>query len=115
MSVVSNIILSFSIMEDFREEDDKDVIILMDDVNDWLTERGKGTFGGDVNDVLGGTKHLETPVYVAAFNHFDIEAFIAFIKTLPWREPENVQLFVKGQEENKFALIGFGTGEEPQP
>ena len=54
----------------------------------------------------GGTKMLETPLYVGAFNHLDLEGLIEHMKEVKWEEPENVQLIVKLQEADKFEIIG---------
>jgi hypothetical protein len=98
MSSVTNIILSFSIVEDRFS--------LMDDINSWLTKEDYGAFGYDADALGSGTKRLETPVYVAAFNLFDVHAFLDFVKDLPWQEPDCVQVFVQEQEEDKFRVYG---------
>jgi len=105
MSLVTNIVFSFSIGEHSREIDGEYYYFLMDDINKWLSERNYGKFGVDADKISGGTKCLETPLFVAAFNYFDIEDFLEFLSSLQWKEPENVQVFVKGQEENIFTLF----------
>lgn len=103
MSVVTNIILSFSIMEN-EISDIEDSYTNMVLINNWLRKHDHGAFGEDATIASGGEKHLETPVYLAAFNFFDLDEFLAFLRTLPWEEPENVQVFVQGQEEEKFTV-----------
>jgi hypothetical protein len=53
----------------------------------------------------GGTKFMEANLYVGAFNHFDLDDFVAFLKTVKWEEPEDVQLIVKEEWETKFRII----------
>jgi hypothetical protein len=106
MSLVTNIILSFSIDEDSYESDEgDDIYALMVPINAWLTEHRYGAFGRDADHISGGNKHLETPLYVAAFNLFSLNEFVDMLRTLPWHEPRSVQVFVQEQEEDKFRLI----------
>lgn len=50
----------------------------------------------------GGSKMLECEVYIAAFNYMDVEGWIAHLRSLPWRYPEDVQLFLKEQDDDVF-------------
>jgi len=53
----------------------------------------------------GGTKYLEAALYIGAFNHLDLEALIAHIRSLDWPGPTSVQLIHKGQEESRFTVL----------
>lgn len=91
MSVVSNCIFSFSSYED-------DGII--SEVNSYLLDAGRGEFvsvkAGNTHKIwYGGTKVLETPLFIAAFNWLDEEGFIEHLKTIDWYDPESVQLIIK--------------------
>ncbi len=58
--------------------------------------------------VGGMERHgFEARIWGAALNHLDIAAFLSFIQQQPWREPENVQVLVKDQEDEKFALYSL--------
>jgi hypothetical protein len=105
MSYVTNVLLSFSVMEDSYETDGEDIYSIMTLVNTWLMERGYGAFGQHVDHVSGGHKHLETPLFAAGFNMFDLGDFLDMLRTLPWKEPSNVQVFVQEQDEDKFRII----------
>lgn len=109
MSEVTNLILSFSILE--NEVSRKEEIEL-------FSNNGRGfrlssaDYGfGQRTDIksrerwYAGSKLLETPLFVGAYNHLDIEGLIEHLKSLDWREPENVQLMIQGQHENKFKMI----------
>lgn len=48
---------------------------------------------------------LETPLYVGAYNHFDLDGFISHLKMVKWDEPENVKVMVQGQHSEKFKII----------
>ena len=102
MSNVTNIILTFGICED---EVDEDKYILMETVNNWLAEQGHPPFGEDADICSGGSKHLECPLYIAAFKNFPTETFLGLVFGLPWDEPENVQVFIKDEEDERFTLI----------
>lgn len=102
MSEVTNLIISFSI-----EEDEKSRI---NEVNTFFNngrgfkiisadfERGTNWLGKENRKRwYGGSKMLETPLYIGAFNHLDLEGLILHMKMIDWKEPENVQLILKEQ------------------
>jgi hypothetical protein len=53
----------------------------------------------------GGNHIFEASLYVGAFNYFDLKAFITYLKSLPWHDPDWVQLIVKDQEDVKFRTV----------
>ena len=53
----------------------------------------------------GGSKCLETPLYIGAYNHLDLDGLVEHIKNIDWEEPENVQVMFKNQNSNKFKII----------
>lgn len=99
MSVVTNVMISFDTCEE-GPEDDK--FTLMGVINEWLNTKYHCCFGEDANAVCGGSKYLETPLYIAAFNYFDSEEFIKYVLSLPWAFPEDVQIFIQKQNDYKF-------------
>lgn len=98
MSLVNNCILSFNICED---EDEKIVKI-----NSFFNH--KGFVSVDVDFLpcgwYGGTKMLETPLFIAAFNYFSEDEFLNYLKTLDWRYPKDVQLIIKRQDDDRFSI-----------
>lgn len=105
MSVVSNVIFSFSISEDSYEKDDDTFYPNMEKINNWLQENSYGVFSVDADVISGGIKHLETPLFVAAFNHFSLEDFCNFVRSMKWEYPDFVQVFIQEQQDDKFRLI----------
>lgn len=102
MSRVTNCIFSFCVNEKEIE--------MMKEINIYLKKRFDQMFisADDINLTsgwYGGSRFLETPLWVAAFNYFCEDEFMEFIKTLPWREPEFVQLIMQDQEEDKFTVL----------
>ena len=111
MSVVANVILSFSIWEDERDR--------IADVNRFFERVGAKENRGDRFIIppdserwVGGTKALERPTFVAAFNYLDTEALVAHLATIGWDAPDEVQLFVCEQDEDGYRLR---YGREGQP
>jgi len=109
MSVVTNLILSFSIGED--------EISRVDEIN-LFHNNGRGfklasaDFEIEINQDsnkawYGGSKFLGTPLYIGAYNHLDIEGLIEYLKIINWKYPESVQLFLKEEESDKFRIIEF--------
>lgn len=105
MSSVINLLLSFSTSED---EDARIV-----EVNNFRyrgIETNLISVDFDKNNDTrtawyGGTKFLEACLYIGAFNHFDLDGFVQHLKQMPWEEPENVQVIVKDQWDEKFRII----------
>lgn len=53
----------------------------------------------------GGSKNLETGLLIGAYNHLQLAELIAFMKTMDWEYPEDVQLLIKEQWDSKFRLV----------
>lgn len=95
MSVVTNCIFSFSVLEDEPE--------IADQVNAYFDEKPliscDNTFHVPTS-WYGGSK-----AYIGAFNYFDVDLFLEHVRKIEFRCPEDVQLMVKEQEENRFSFI----------
>jgi hypothetical protein len=105
MSVVTNVILTFSIGEYEYTKGDSYRHYCVDEINKWLLENDTRAYRIGLKNVwqyAGGDKNLETDIYTAAFNHLDIEAFKQCVFSQDWMEPESVQLYIKGQEDDVF-------------
>ena len=94
MSVVTNMIFTFS-------STDKNIIF---NINKWLNGREYGELNA-VADMAGGYKFFESQIFIAAFNHFFLDDFIDFIKSLAWNDPCAVQIFIKKEFDSKFRII----------
>jgi hypothetical protein len=103
MSQVTNLIITFSTLEDhcliiesmkqYRTNADNFYIVSVEDED--LPTRW-----------YGGTRVLECNILLGAYNYLDLETFIAFLRNdVKWKAPDLVQLFVKEQEDMKFRLI----------
>jgi hypothetical protein len=105
MSVVTNLILTFSISED----EDR----CINEVNNYEYQGIKMNlvsvdFDKDIDNRkawYGGTKFMEAPIFLGAFNHLDIEDFKRYLRKVNWEFPELVQLIVKEQDDEKFRIV----------
>ncbi len=61
----------------------------------------------DRSAASAGSKHMECNVYMAGFNHLDLAAFIAAVESVGWEHPGSVQLFVLGDNDDRFTEIGL--------
>lgn len=118
MSLVTNVILSFDTLEDEAAR--------LADVNEALARnstvsRGSRFFPRSECDHcdggVGGTKHLEHPTFIAAFNHLALAEFEAALRSIGWEHPEHVQLLVCGQEDELYreALAEITTNPVDRP
>lgn len=100
MSHVDNVILTFSILEDANT--------LMGPINEWLQEHTHGHFGLGLMDLpgaYGGSKALETPLYVAAFNYLPEDDFLAMLRRQLWLEPAHVQVLIQRQHDDVLSVL----------
>ena len=103
MSHIDNVILAF---------EERDHSVLIDRINEWLFANAYGQkFGPSlklVDAAYGGSKVLEADLYVAVFNYFPEAKFFEFLRTLPWTQPELVQVMIKRQwAENGWSILGI--------
>jgi hypothetical protein len=96
MSEVTNVILLCSYGEDYLELVERDGgpdrsrrrYKGVEAINLWLNSQGRGLLG--------------------SFNYLDLEGLAEQIKAFAWDEPENVQLFVKEEEDDTFWEYDLG-------
>jgi hypothetical protein len=106
VSVVTNLIFAH------HHEDDA----LVAQVHDWfeLNAYTEGARLVDVNDApLRSHRVFEQHTLVGAFNHFDLDGFVKFVRSLPWAEPENVQIIVREQHDARYRIITAKEGVTP--
>jgi hypothetical protein len=101
MSWVTNIILSTSILDADKSAD----------LNAAIRQPYKDPFGALMvisRDDAGGDKQLEATIYLAAFNRLNLERFLTAVRAVPWDDPEELQLFIKGEDDERFSEIELG-------
>ena len=92
-------LLAFSVMEDADAR--------VDEVNAWLAGVEQLPLGSvwECASAVGGSKRMEAPLYAGAFNGFDLPGFLAFVRTVAWTEPSEVQVMVHGQHDDRWRVI----------
>lgn len=68
----------------------------------WLAKTDQGDAVG-----WGGNKRPECTVWAGVLNHADLDAVLKRVATIPWREPQWVQVLLMDQEEATFRLYMF--------
>ncbi len=112
MSQVTNLILAFSVGED---EATKRAEIELFSNNGRGFQLVSADFEGEDNIFkvknprrwYAGSKFLETPLFIGAYNNLDLDGLVEHLKILQWEEPENVQVIVKLNADEKFKIIGI--------
>ncbi len=51
---------------------------------------------------------MSANLYGGGFKRMNIEKLVEVIKNQEWLDPASVQLFIKGEEEEKFTLLTLG-------
>lgn len=100
MSNITNLILSFCGSENHNEVD----VFL----NNYANKGREFKLVSIDNPALqngwhGGTKHMESTIYIGAYNNFDHIDFLTYLKKFPWKYPEEVQLLIKCQYDDIFS------------
>lgn len=112
MSEVTNLILSFSNVEDEKSRI-YEVNLFFNNGRGFQIEsadfeEGEDRFGKkNKKRWYGGSKFLETPLYIGAFNHLDFDGLKDHLRDIEWEQPESVQLIVKGPDSNIFEIIAI--------
>lgn len=60
-----------------------------------------------VDAVSGGTKHLECDLWAWGANCLNLEDFLEVVRAAQWEYPEYVQVFVKGQDDDRFVVYNL--------
>ena len=97
MSNVTNVILHISILEEGQEDEP---ILPIGELNKCLEDLH--TSFSRVDQYAGGGKVFEAEVFMAAFNHTPTAEIVRLVKIQSWKYPQDVQLFIMEQEEDRF-------------
>jgi hypothetical protein len=99
MSEVTNVLLAFSISEDADAR--------LAEIDAFLDDHEQLPFASvwTTDAAVGGGKRMDAPLYAGAFNGFHVRRFVAFLRALPWADPEQVQVMVRAPREDGWQLI----------
>lgn len=104
MSWVTDVLLLFSLGEVYDDEGQEiGEVIPLSNINAWLEEHGWRNLD-NLDGYVNTGKPMQSRVYGGAFNFLTIDEFIKVVKAQAWREPHNVQLLIKNEEDEKFTL-----------
>src|SRR3954469_16334874 len=73
-------------------------------LNEWLKANGHGPLS-KLDEQAGGQKMFTANLYLGAFNNFSVDDFIEAIRSLSWKEPESVQLFIERENDERFYAV----------
>ena len=82
----------------------------LDNINVWLTADEVKSYGPLTSltaCATGNKVGMSANLYGGGFNHMDIEEFGEIVKKQEWHDPASVQLFIKGEEDEKFTLLAY--------
>lgn len=107
MSYVTNVLLSFDILEN---EDER-----MAEVQEYAEAWSNGQRFGDIwnSEAYGGNKAMEVPLYAAAFNYIQLTEFVGDLGRVNWKTPKNVRLFVCDQHEDTLEPYPLPFAKDP--
>ena len=111
MSWVWTVMVSFSDEELWEEgeEEARDNCEALDNINAWL-EADEVKQYGPLTDLTacasGNEVGMSAYLYGGGFKHFDIEGFLEIVKNQSWHDPDNLQVFIKGEEDQNFTVLG---------
>ena len=96
MSVVTSIALTCSLGEalNWAEKPPGNVAL----INAWLAARKFGPLTDCARLASAGDKYPQFLMYLAGYNHFPEDDFVAFFRTVEWENPENVVLVLKPED-----------------
>lgn len=109
MSWVIDIILIFSLDELFDDEEcELEVSPALENINNWLSENGKGKLESFSNQVYASGKTMQSCVYLGAFNYLDINSFREVVESQNWRNRNSVQLLIQNEQDEVFSMYMLG-------
>ena len=105
MSRVTNVILYVPTLEEEEYEDGPIVPVVA--LNRLLAAEDYKTAFERVDQYAGGGKVFEATIFMAAFNYAATYELLRLIRSQPWTYPDEVQVFVKEEDDDGFALYGI--------
>ena len=106
MSFIINLLLNLSPEEFWCDESDTlgEVSPALDNINSWIGD-------GQLLDLSGPTYQegagagMHAWLYGGGFKHFDLDGFIKQVEQQTWKAPQDLQLFIKVEEEDRFTQV----------
>lgn len=109
MSWVTDVLLLFSLGEVYWDEEDPDPDpepLPLKNINAWLAENNYRSLN-NLHDHVNTGKSMQAFVYGGAYNFLKIKEFLETVKAQDWKEPENVQLLIQDEQDERFTLYNL--------
>ncbi len=106
MSWILTIMISFGDDEWWEADEVRDNCESLDNVNAWL-EADKIRNYGPLTALSSCAVDMSANLYGGGFKHFDIEGFLQIVKSQNWHDPDNLQVFIKDEEDQKFTVLEY--------
>ena len=101
MSIISNVILTTAIYDGAWSQSDYGSV---DILNDYLRKHYQGTCFNIVHDKAGGNQQMTCDIFIAAVDYLDVDALVNQFLTIEWQKPEQAQLMIRSNLDDKFQL-----------
>ena len=107
MSWVTDVILIFSLEEIVEEDIELEISPVLQQINDWLWENGKGELDNLSQHLESSRKSMQSCVYGGAFNYLDLVQFKELVNAQSWCVRDSVQLLIQEEQEQQFTVYAF--------
>lgn len=112
MSVVTNVVLLIPCTESHDDDTEYGYHIPgLAYINEWLSTVEKGSLR-PVDQYGSNGKEMECHIALGAFNCLDVDGLISAFRAAPWERPEDVQLLVMRQDDDRFSMYSPAQGAE---
>jgi hypothetical protein len=107
LSVVTNLILHLGLADEDKINDINRFFQRGEDPDYWPQGLTSVSDPSLPKGWYGGNKYLEVRLFIGAYNHLDLQAFLAHLRRIEFSWPRYVQLMVCEQESSRFELINL--------
>ena len=88
-----------------KSDESPRVVRCVEQLNRWLADQNHSEGFWEVSGYAGGSKPMASLVFAATFFDFRFSPFMDRVRRLPWQEPERVQLLVREEGMERFAIF----------
>jgi hypothetical protein len=105
MSWVTDVLLIFNVEEFFDDElnDFLEEIPALNNINTWLKKHQFQPLD-NLDQYVNTGKSMQACVYGGAFDSLNPQDLIEAVKAQSWKKPQNVQLLIQSEAEERFTL-----------
>lgn len=105
MSWWTEVFLAATSLDDHSSSDEPECYPAIEFINKWLDTNSQGRlFPVRPNN---DWQHHPTSCFAGNFNHLNRDGFVAAVRSAPWRWKEQVQLFVRQEDDKGFVPVNL--------